>query len=83
MQCDTAGQECFRMITSLYYRGAHGVCVVRDVTDMNSFNNVKPSEQEHNRSNVNSVDEPLVGNKTDITDKRIMGQIAAIFSLGN
>ena len=38
---DTAGQERFRTITSSYYRGAHGIIVVFDVTDQESFNNVK------------------------------------------
>eukprot|EP00955_Chlamydomonas_euryale_P067035 359720-Chlamydomonas_euryale.AAC.2 len=41
LQWDTAGQERFRTITSSYYRGAHGIIVVYDVTDQDSFNNVK------------------------------------------
>ncbi|KAF9590090.1 hypothetical protein IFM89_030838 [Coptis chinensis] len=41
MQWDTAGQECFRTITNNYYRGSHAIIVVYDVTDQESFNNVK------------------------------------------
>ena len=40
-QWDTAGQERFRTITSSYYRGAHGIIVVYDVTEAETFNNVK------------------------------------------
>ena len=47
---DTAGQERFRTITSSYYRGAHGIIVVYDVTDQVSFNNVRQWLQEIDRS---------------------------------
>jgi Ras-related protein Rab-1A len=38
---DTAGQERFRTIASSYYRGAHGIIIVYDVTDRSTFENVK------------------------------------------
>lgn len=38
---DTAGPERFRTISSSYYRGAHGVFVMFDVTDRASFGNVR------------------------------------------
>ncbi|CAI0547914.1 unnamed protein product, partial [Linum tenue] len=53
---DTAGQERFRTITSSYYRGAHGIIIVYDVTDEESFNN----------------DKLLVGNKSDLTANRVV-----------
>eukprot|EP00035_Acanthoeca_spectabilis_P007695 m.140965 g.140965 ORF g.140965 m.140965 type:complete len:204 (+) comp14047_c0_seq1:137-748(+) len=37
---DTAGQERFRTLTASYYRGAHGVILVYDVSNRESFNDV-------------------------------------------
>merc|ERR1712097_226907 len=66
---DTAGQERFRTITSSYYRGAHGIIVVYDVTDQESFNNVKQWLHEIDRYACENVNKLLVGNKSDLTSK--------------
>ncbi|KAJ7532818.1 hypothetical protein O6H91_13G021500 [Diphasiastrum complanatum] len=69
---DTAGQERFRTITSSYYRGAHGIIVVYDVTDQDSFNNVKQWLNEIDRYASESVNKLLVGNKSDLTAKKVV-----------
>nr|ABD65146.1 Ras-related GTP-binding protein, putative [Brassica oleracea] len=67
---DTAGQERFRTITSSYYRGAHGIIVTYDVTDQESFNNVKQWLNEIDRYASESVNKLLVGNKNDLTSQK-------------
>ena len=70
LQWDTAGQERFRTITSSYYRGAHGIIVVYDVTDEDSFSNVKTWLNEIDRYANENVNKLLVGNKSDLVNKK-------------
>ncbi|KAI3715644.1 hypothetical protein L6452_22630 [Arctium lappa] len=69
---DTAGQERFRTITSSYYRGAHGIIIVYDVTEMESFNNVKQWLSEIDRYANESVCKLLVGNKCDLVENKVV-----------
>ena len=67
---DTAGQERYRNITKTYYRNAHGVVLVYDITDRTSFNNIRSWIQQiqvHADVNVNKI---LVGNKCDLIGQR-------------
>lgn len=37
---DTAGQERFRTITGAYYKGAHAILIVYDITKKESFEDI-------------------------------------------
>uniref|UniRef100_A0A3Q3N3A3 Ras-related protein ORAB-1-like n=1 Tax=Mastacembelus armatus TaxID=205130 RepID=A0A3Q3N3A3_9TELE len=74
---DTAGQERFRTITSSYYRGAHGIIIVYDVTEQESFNNVKQWLDEIDRYACEHVSTLLVGNKADLVSKKVVDAATA------
>jgi Ras-related protein Rab-18 len=72
---DTAGQERFRTLTSAYYRGAHGIILVYDITDRKSFENVKEWLAEVDiYSTHDNVVKMLVGNKIDKESERVVSK---------
>jgi len=78
---DTAGQERFRTITSSYYRGAHGIIVVYDVTNQETFQNVQKWLQEIDRYACENVHKLLVGNKCDLAnDRKVSSEEARDFA---
>jgi len=67
---DTAGQERFRTITSSYYRAAHGIILVYDITSFDTFQNIKKWITEITRYSSPDVQKLLVGNKCDLVNDR-------------
>ena len=68
---DTAGQERFRTITKTYYKGAHGIILTYDVTDQNSFKNIRNWIKQIEANAQTNVCKVLVGNKCDKPDRAV------------
>ncbi|XP_055340556.1 ras-related protein Rab-37-like isoform X2 [Paramacrobiotus metropolitanus] len=67
---DTAGQERFRSITHAYYRDAHALLLLYDVTSKASFDNIRAWLAEiHDFAQEDAVI-LLIGNKADMTNAR-------------
>ena len=69
---DTAGEDRMKTMTYSYYRGCHVILVVFDVTDRKSFQNVTTWVECIDKFAKSNVLRILVGNKTDLTDKRVI-----------
>ncbi|EAY11403.1 GTP-binding protein YPTM1, putative [Trichomonas vaginalis G3] len=67
---DTAGQERFQSIVSNYYHGSHAIALVYDITDRKSFENLRKWVSDVDRLANKQVCRIIVGNKTDLSDKR-------------
>ncbi|KAK3586148.1 hypothetical protein CHS0354_033272 [Potamilus streckersoni] len=69
---DTAGQERFRSVTHAYYRDAHALLLLYDVTNKNSFDNIRAWLAEINEYAQEDVVIMLLGNKADMTAERVI-----------
>ena len=67
---DTAGQDRFRSITKNYYKGAHGIILIYDVTDKKTYENVKAWIEQIREEVSDNVTIILVGNKIDDLEGR-------------
>ncbi|XP_062860710.1 ras and EF-hand domain-containing protein [Trichomycterus rosablanca] len=63
---DTAGQERFRSIARSYFRKAHGVLLLYDVTSESSFLNVREWVDQIQESTDGSIPLCVIGNKVDL-----------------
>ena len=69
---DNQGQERFKTVLPSYYRGVHGILLVYDVTEKDSFNNLNFWLMEIEKNANKNVLKVLIGNKIDLEDKRII-----------
>ncbi|XP_024242359.1 ras-related protein Rab-26 isoform X2 [Oncorhynchus tshawytscha] len=69
---DTAGQERFRSVTHAYYRDAHALLLLYDVTNKASFDNIKAWLTEIHEYAQQDVVLMLLGNKADATHERVV-----------
>ncbi|XP_055372171.1 ras-related protein Rab-30 [Condylostylus longicornis] len=77
---DTAGQERFRSITQSYYRSAHALILVYDVSCQPTFDCLPEWLREIQEYASCKVLQILVGNKTDRDDREIPTRIGEEFA---
>ena len=81
---DTAGQERFRTVVATYFRGAHGILLLYDVTNKDSFKNLENWLIEIEKNAQEKVLKILIGNKCDLNDDReITTEEGKAFALRN
>ncbi|XP_028264025.1 ras-related protein Rab-37-like [Parambassis ranga] len=67
---DTAGQERFRSVTHAYYRDAHALLLLYDITSKTSFDNIRAWLTEIHEYAQSDVVIMLLGNKADMSGER-------------
>jgi len=67
---DTAGQEKYRSLAPMYYRGAAAAIIVYDITSMTSFQKCKTWVKELQSYGPPEIVLVIVGNKLDLEDQR-------------
>ena len=67
---DTAGQERFRNVISSYFKGAHGILLIYDITARDSFKELENWLGEVERNATPQVLKILIGNKCDLDEQR-------------
>lgn len=78
---DAAGHERFNSLASSYCNGAHGIFVVYDMTNQDSFDDVKSWIKLVDKHAPKNVTKILLGNKCDLRyNKAVDSQVAAEFA---
>ncbi len=68
---DTAGQERFRTIAKSYYKGAHGIVLIYDVTNRKTYDNIRKWLNQIKDEASNKISIILVANKIDSEERQV------------
>ncbi|KAJ5070761.1 small gtp binding protein rab8 [Anaeramoeba ignava] len=69
---DPSGSERYRQITRSYYRGTHGIMILYDVTNQDSFDNIKNWMKQIQEYAPDTVNIMLIGTKSDLISKKVI-----------
>ena len=79
---DTSGQERYRSITKNFYRNAHGILFVFDVTNQTSFDHLKDWLNSSNECDID-FKKIIVGNKIDLNGRVVNKETMEFFAEKN
>jgi small GTP-binding protein len=69
---DTAGQERFRSLSHLFLKGANIVLMVYDITNQDSFNELKQFWIERVNDNTKNIILGIIANKSDLYENEVV-----------
>lgn len=69
---DTAGQEKYRSLAQNYYKNSMGVLLVFDVTEEDTFDNVRNWVRQIKNHAGENICKVLIANKADLTEERVI-----------
>lgn len=71
---DTAGQEKYRSLAPMYYRGSHAAILVYDITKPDSFAAMQDWADELKQNGPAGLVVVVCGNKSDLHEDRLVGR---------
>ena len=80
---DTAGQEKFQSLTKGFFRNAQGIMIVFDVSNIETYDNIKywaQSIKTHLGSEIEKIPVIIIGNKKDLNERKISKNDAKVYS---
>ena len=75
---DTAGQEGYRTLTRGFYQGSQAVIMVYDLTNEESYENMKSWREEIENYADEDIMAFMVGNKADLDEEREVDSTSAL-----